>query len=88
MTESTWKPVESLPVTLVEEYEAGIRQDIQKDALTTGGQTVYTVLTDAEKAIQNHFPNDLSWILQIVHPIQQGMYEQMHTNIILVSLHS
>ena len=56
MTESTWKPVESLPVTLVEEYEAGIRQDIQKDALTTGGQTVYTVLTRCRESNTESLP--------------------------------
>ena len=44
-TESTWEPKECLPHTLVTEYEAGLTQDIQKDALTIGGQTVHTLST-------------------------------------------
>ena len=45
ITESTWEPEASLPQTLVKEHEAGITQDIQKDTLTSGGQTVHTLST-------------------------------------------
>lgn len=59
MTESTWEPVESLPITLVEEYEAGIRQDVQKDALTAGGQTVFTVLARSRQGDTECLPKRL-----------------------------
>ena len=45
VTDSTWETAESLPTTLVQEYESGIVRDIQKESFTTGGQTVHTLST-------------------------------------------
>ena len=45
MAESTWEPAESLPQTLVHEYEAGVIQEIRRDCLKTGGQIVHTLST-------------------------------------------
>ena len=57
ITESTWEPGESLPVSLVAEYEAGVTQDIQRDALTIGGQTVHTLSsTHIENAVTESIP--------------------------------
>lgn len=34
-----------MPCGLVAEYEAGVIQDLQRDSITTGGQTVHTLST-------------------------------------------
>ena len=43
IADSTWEPESSLPPSLVADYEAGILREIQKETLTTGGQTVHTL---------------------------------------------
>ena len=40
--DSTWKPQDILPCSLVADYEAGIMREIAKDTFTTGGQLVHT----------------------------------------------
>ena len=44
-TESSWKSAETLPQSLVDEFEAGVMQDIHRDTSKIGGQTVHTICT-------------------------------------------
>ena len=45
MTRSTWEPKSSLPEALVESYEDGLTQEIQREGMASGGQTIYTLST-------------------------------------------
>ena len=47
IAESTWEPKDNLPDLLVTEYETGIFREIQRERLTSGGHTVYTLSTNA-----------------------------------------
>jgi len=44
-TESNCEQASSLPQKMVEEYESGVKHDLQKDFSTSGGLTVYTLLS-------------------------------------------
>ena len=46
---STWEPKSILPEALVESYEAGATQDIQREGMASGGQTVYTLSTSLKE---------------------------------------
>ena len=57
MAESTWKSVSSLPQSLIEDYEAGVKSDIQQYSFSSGGQTIHTLLT-VQKDNQHDIPPD------------------------------
>lgn len=56
ITESSWEPASSLPSDIIEEYESGIQRDVQEKSYTSGGQTIYTLLSarESNSAAQPH----------------------------------
>lgn len=43
MAESSWEPAASIPSSIIEEFEEGVQREVQKEAYTSGGQTIYTL---------------------------------------------
>jgi len=48
-TKASWEMASKLPSSIIEEYENGVRGEIV-ETLTSGGQTVHTVLPNSNKS--------------------------------------